>query len=103
MNADEYLIDIDYINIDYDSIYHDERKNRIKLLYMPSAEKVAWQNTLIRLNDDIKTIYHRQDLTNYLEQLTHYMSTSHRTIENVSNKISELKRDAHLCGILFDR
>jgi len=103
LNADEYLIDIDNINLDYERIYHDDRKNNIRLLYIPSAEKTTWQNSFIGLINDIGATCNRKDLTNYLEQLIHYLSTSHRTIEDVSNKISEFKRDAHLCGILFDR
>lgn len=103
LNADEYLIDIDKINLDYDSIYEDERKNNIRLLYLPSVEKVPWQTSLSGLINEIKISYNRQDLTNYLEQLNSYLSMSHRTIEDVLNKISELKREAHLCGILFDR
>ncbi len=102
LNADEYLIDIDYINLSYDCIYKEERKKGIRLLYVPCVEKIVWQNSFSELIHDLKTIYPRHDLTNYLEQLIRYISISHRTIENVSDKISELKRDAHLCGILFD-
>ncbi len=99
MKSEEYLVDIGNICLDPDHIYIEPTNNLIKFFYKPSKEPSYWlksfRGLVVRIND----AYENRDINVYFEKLTNYIDENSKTLEDLSLKISELKRDAHICGI----
>jgi len=99
MKSEEYLVDIGNICLDPDYIYIEPASHLIKFFYKPSEAPSYWlksfRGLVIRIND----AYGNRDIKVYFEKLINYIDENNKTLEDLSLKISELKRDAHICGI----
>lgn len=98
-HTDEYLVDIGNICLDTDHIFIETRRKRLKFVYKPTGNPVNWQQSFGMLIVNINETLQSRDIIKYFDLLTAYIDESDRTISDVSLKISELKRDAHMCGI----
>ncbi len=99
MKSEEYLVDIGNICMDPDYIYIEPVSHIIKFFYKPSVAPSYWlksfRGLVIRIND----AYENRDIKVYFEKLINYIDENNKTLEDLSLKLSELKRDAHICGI----
>jgi len=99
MKSEEYLVDIGNICMEPEHIYIEPRNNLIKFIYKPSKAPAYWLKTFRGLVVRINDAYDNRDINIYFEKLKNYIDEDNKTLEDLSLKISELKRDAHICGI----
>jgi hypothetical protein len=96
LQAEDYLIDIGNICLDYRWIYYDETGKTVRLAYVPKRETLDWQISLFQLIGDVNGLYDSKDSQPYFQQLVDYMDHRLRTLRDLFLKIGELKREAHL-------
>lgn len=99
MKSEEYLVDIGNICLDPDYIYIEPVRNYINFFYKPSEQPSYWLKSFRGLVIHINDSYENRDTKVYFEKLIKYIDENNKTMEDLCLKISELKRDAHICGI----
>lgn len=98
LKAEDYLIDIGNICLDYRWVYYNEINNAIRLAYVPRREALQWQLSVFQLVGDLNGMYDSKEAQPYFEELKNYMEGCQRTLQDLFLKICDLKRDAHLAG-----
>lgn len=98
LKAEDYLIDIGNICLDYRWVYYDRSNSSIRLAYIPRREVLQWQLSVFQLIGDLNGMYDSKGAQPYFEDLKNYMEGCQRTLQDLFLKICDLKREAHLAG-----
>jgi len=96
LKAEDYLIDIGNICLDYRWIYYEIESRNIRLAYVPKREILDWQISLFQLIGDINGLYDSKGCLPYFQELMDYMDYRPRNLRELFIKIGDLKREAHL-------
>ncbi len=96
IKAEDYLIEIGNICLDYEWIYYDTNKKDIYLSYLPRKDTPQWQLSIFKFVADFAIIYNSEEAQPYFETLKNYLEESHRSLQDLFLKICDLKREAHL-------
>lgn len=99
LKAEDYLIDIGNICLDYHWIYYNVLNKDIRLAYVPHREVFQWQLSVFQLVGDLNGMYDSKEAQPYFEELKKYMEECQRTLQDVFLKICDMKREAHFAGI----
>lgn len=98
LKAEDYLIDIGNICLDYRWVYYNKINNDIRLAYVPRREVLQWQLSIFQLVGDLNGMYDSKEAQPYFEELKKYMEECPRNLQDLFLKICDLKREAHLAG-----
>lgn len=98
LKAEDYLIDIGNICLDYRWIYYDGRDKTIRLAYVPKREVFQWQLSVFQLVGDLNGMYDSKETQPYFDDLKNYTEGCQRTLHDLFLKICDLKREAYLSG-----
>jgi hypothetical protein len=96
IKAQNYLIHLGNISLDYRWMYIDSKDKSLRLAYLPRREIPQWQSSLAYLLDDLSVIYDSKEAQPYFEDLKNYMESCQRSLHDLFLKICDLKREAHL-------
>lgn len=98
LKAEDYLIDIGNICLDYRWVYLNLKNNEVRLAYIPRREVLQWQLSIFQLVGDLNGMYNSKDAQPYFDNLLKYMEGCQRNLHDLFLKICDLKREAHLSG-----
>jgi hypothetical protein len=96
IKAQDYLIHLGNISLDYRWMYINSKDKSLRLAYLPRVEIPQWQSSLGQLLEDLSVLYDSKEAQPYFEDLKNYMESCQRSLHDLFLKICDLKREAHL-------